>query len=140
MTETPQQVRSKRSDKNDVSVPLTIRVTYPQDWKAYNLAQSQEFETFNELLSHLVSNIKEPDQTRGRPRLSIREELYCAIQKVYSQLSSRRFASFYNYLGEKGLITHKPHFNVSSKLLNRPEVMQILQELLSFNGIATTIG
>lgn len=135
MTETPQQVRSKSSDKKDVSIPLTIRVSYPQDWKAYNLAQSQEFEIFNELLSDLVTNVEEPKQTRGRPKLSIKDEIFCAIQKVYSQLSSRRSTSFFVYSEEKGQITHKPHFNISSKVLNRPEVAVILQGLLSITAL-----
>ncbi len=135
MTETPQQARSKSSDKKDVSVPLTIRVTYPQDWKAYNLAQSREFKIFNELLSDLVSNIEEPNQRRGRPKLLIRDELFCTIQKVYSQLSSRRSASFYDYSEEKGQISHRPHFNTSSKVLNSHEITGILQRLLSITAL-----
>ena len=135
MTETPQQVRSKSSDKKDVLLPMTIRVTYPQNWKAYNLAQSQEFKIFNELLQDLVVDVEEPLQTKGRPRTSLRDELFCTIQKVYSQLSSRRSTSFFVYSEEKGQITHKPHFNISSKVLNRPEVAVILQGLLSITAL-----
>jgi transposase len=121
--------------RKDVSVPLIIRVTYPQDWKSYNLAQSQEFKLFNDLLSDLVSNVEEPTQSIGRPKLSLRDELFCTIQKVYSQLSSRRSASLLEYSKSKVQISHKPHFNVSSKVLNKQGVTQILQELLSLTAL-----
>jgi transposase len=131
MTETPQQVRSKSSDKKDVSLPMTIRVTYPQNWKAYNLAQSQEFKIFNELLQDLVVDVEEPLQTKGRPRTSLRDELFCTIQKVYSQLSVRRSASFIDSALLKGQIGYKPHFNISSRVLNRSKITEILQDLLA---------
>jgi hypothetical protein len=67
-----------------------VHLTYTQAWNAYNEAQKAEVNLFDELLKDLVKAIPEPEQTIGRPRLSIHETLFCAIQKVYSQLSSRR--------------------------------------------------
>ncbi len=131
MKEPPEQARNNNSHKRDVSVLMTIKVTYPQDWKAYNLAQTQEFRIFNELLSDLVSDVNEPLQSMGRPRTLLRDELFCTIQKVYSQLSVRRSASFLISALEKGQIVYKPHFNISSRVLNRPEITEILQDLLS---------
>ena len=65
-----------------------IHLTYAQAWDAYNAAQKSEIKLFDELLKDLVQAIPEPEQqTMGRPRLSIHENLFCAIQKVYSQLS-----------------------------------------------------
>ena len=49
-----------------------------------------EVKLFDELLKDLVKTIPEPEQTMGRPRIPLHESLFCAIQKVYSQLSSRR--------------------------------------------------
>ncbi|MCK9442434.1 MAG: SWIM zinc finger domain-containing protein [Methanothrix sp.] len=67
-----------------------VHLTYTQAWNAYNEAQKSEIKLFDELLKDLVKAIPEPEQTIGRPCLSIHETLFCAIQKVYSQLSSRR--------------------------------------------------
>ena len=72
------------------TVTEKVHLTYTQAWNAYNEAQKAEIKLFDELLKDLVKAIPEPEQTMGRPRLSLQETLFCAIQKVYSQLSSRR--------------------------------------------------
>ena len=117
--------------EGNVTITQTKRITYSQDWKAYNEAQNQEVRLFDELLSDLVSNVEEPPQIKGRPRLLLQDELFCAIQKVYSQLSSRRSASLFGFAESREQIEHAPHFNVSSKVLNREEITSILQSLLT---------
>ncbi len=47
------------------------RKTYPQDWKAYNAAQQHEKAELQSLLYELCRTIPEPEQYRGRPRLSL---------------------------------------------------------------------
>lgn len=69
------------------------RLTYKQNWPAYNAAQTQEKETFLRLLADLCGGVQEPERTFGRPRLPLREMLFCAAFKVYSTMSGRRFAS-----------------------------------------------
>lgn len=71
----------------------------------------------------------------GRPRLSIHETLFCAIQKVYSQLSSRRAFSLFQNATEKGQITHAPHFNAPSKLFNNEEMTPILYNLVTLSAL-----
>lgn len=92
-----------------------IPLTYKQAWRAYNDAQTNEVRQFDELLSDLVQNIEEPEQKMGRPRLSLREQAFCSIQKVYSQLSSRRASSLFRFAEEREQINHAPHFNAVSK-------------------------
>jgi len=99
-----------------------IRLTYKQAWNAYNEAQKAEVKLFDELLKDLVQAIPEPEQTMGRPRQSIHDTLFCAIQKVYSQLSSRRAYSLFQNAEEREQIEHAPHFNVPSKIFNNPEI------------------
>jgi len=82
---------------------------YAQDWSAYNEAQTSEMTLFNRLLRDLVESVAEPEYRFGRPRLSLREVLFCAIQKVYSQLSSRRVHSFYKNAVGEGLIEKAPY-------------------------------
>ena len=86
---------------------------------------------FDALLRDLVSGVKEPEQARGRPRLPLKNELFCAIQKVYSQLSSRRSASLFGFAESRDHISHAPHFNVSSKVLSREGITPILQDILT---------
>jgi hypothetical protein len=84
------------------TVTEKVHLTYAQAWNAYNEAQKAEVKLFDELLKDLVKAIPEPEQTRGRPRLSLQETLFCSIQKVYSQLSSRRAHSLFQNAVERG--------------------------------------
>jgi len=86
------------------TVTEKVHLTYAQAWNAYNEAQKAEVNLFDDLLKDLVKAIPEPEQTKGRPRLSLQETLFCAIQKVYSQLSSRRAHSLFHNATEKGQI------------------------------------
>jgi transposase len=112
----------------------TIKEVYAQDWKAYNNAQTKEIRLFDELLRDLVQNVQELEQVFGRPRLSLRETIFCAVQKVYSQLSSRRAHSLYKNAVEKEQISKAPHFNAVSKLLNKEELTLILHELIGITA------
>ena len=117
------------------TVTEKVHLTYTQAWNAYNAAQKAEVNLFDELLKDLVKAIPEPEQTIGRPRLSIHETLFCAIQKVYSQLSSRRAYSLFENATEKGQIEHTPDFNVPSKLFKNPEMTPILHELVTLSAL-----
>ncbi len=110
------------------------RPTYSQYWTAYNAAQTEEITLFDSLLSELVDSIEEPEQVMGRPRLPLKEQLFCAIQKVYSQLSSRRAESLYRNAEARGQIDHAPHFNTPSRLFNRADVTPVLQSLVTLSA------
>ena len=56
------------------------------------------------------------------------------MQKVYSQLSSRRAHSLYKNAVERAQLSKAPHFNAVSKLLNRTELTPILHELISITA------
>lgn len=107
-----------------------LRVTYKQDWSAYNAAQTREIALFDELLKDLVSVIEEPEQTIGRPRVPLQTSLFCSIQKVYSQLSLRRAHGIFQNAVDKAHLENAPHFNVPSKLLNRSDLTPILHDLI----------
>ncbi len=113
-------------------VEKVVRVTYSQNWKAYNKAQNEEIELFDELLKDLTENVEEEEQKTGRPRLSINEELFCSIQKVYSQLSSRRAHTLYRNAEEREQIIKAPSYNMVNKFLNREDITPILNHLLIF--------
>jgi hypothetical protein len=109
------------------TVTEKIHLTYSQAWNAYNEAQKAEVNLFDDLLKDLVKAIPEPGQTKGRPRLSLQETLFCAIQKVYSQLSSRRAHGLFHNAVEREQIGHAPNFNQPSILFRNPEITPILQ-------------
>jgi hypothetical protein len=112
-----------------------VHLTYSQAWNAYNAAQKAEVNLFDELLKDLVKAIPEPEQAMGRPRLSLHETFFCTIQKVYSQLSSRRAYSLFQNATEKGQIDHAPNFNVPSKLFNNIEITPILHKLVTLSAL-----
>ncbi len=72
------------------TITKTTRITYKQDWPAYNMAQTNEKHHFQSLLYDLCLGIEEPPQQMGRPRQSLRDMVFSAVCKVYSTVSTRR--------------------------------------------------
>ena len=69
------------------------RKTYPQDWRAYNGAQTHEKELFLYLLRELCDTVPQPLYTRGRPRLPLSDMLFSIGVKVFAKMSTRRVMS-----------------------------------------------
>lgn len=116
--------------KGNTTITQTKRITYKQDWANYRLSQTQEGRLFKELLKDLVQNISDPAYTFGRPKTSLREAVFCAIDKVYCMQSSRRAFSRYQEAESKAQITKAPSYNVINITLNKEETTPILKELL----------
>ena len=123
------------NDTPEGVVTEKVHLTYAQAWNAYNEAQKAEVNLFDDLLKDLVKAIPEPEQTNGRPRLSLQETMFCAIQKVYSQLSSRRAHSLFQNATERGQISRAPYFNAPSAFFNQPETTQILHKLVTLSAL-----
>ncbi len=73
------------------TVTKTTRVTYKQDWPAYNMAQTNEKTHFQELLYDLCQGIPEPPQHMGRPRKLLQDMIFSMAFKMYCAVSTRRF-------------------------------------------------
>jgi transposase len=116
-------------------VKVTKRVTYKQDWPAYNEAQTQEKALFQKLLHDLCSNIVEPMQGKGRPRLSYRDMIFAAAFKVYSTMSSRRFMTDLKEAQEKGYLEKAPHFNSIFNYLELECLTPILHQLIMVSAL-----
>lgn len=108
----------------------TPRKTYPQDWKAYNAAQTSEKEHFLILLHALCAGVEEPPQTNGRPRLPIADALFAVCYKIFSTVSGRRFMSDLRDAQAKGYINRTPHFNSIFNYLENPALTPILHDLI----------
>ncbi|MFA5929548.1 MAG: transposase [Candidatus Micrarchaeia archaeon] len=111
------------------------RISKPQAWAAYRQSQTNEVKMFDELLSDLVESIEEPAQDMGRPRVPLKSQAYCAIQKVYSQLSSRRAYSLYKHSESREQIGAAPSYNVVNVAMNRADLTPVLHELITLSAL-----
>jgi len=117
--------REERPDGTTV-VTKTTRVTYKQDWPAYNKAQTHETERFAELLHGLCRGIVQPPQAKGRPRLLLSDVVFGATFKVYSTVSGRRATSDLKAWQAKGYLARAPHYNSVFGYLDNPALTPIL--------------
>lgn len=114
----------------------TKRVTYRQDWPAYNAAQTQEKALFQSLLADLCRAIPEPTQGMGRPRLPYRDMVFSMAFKVYSTVSGRRFSCDLAAAYEHGYLSHVPHYNSIFRYFETPELTGILRTLIERASLA----
>jgi transposase len=115
---------------------MTVRkVTYTQDWAAYNAAQCEEKDRFMPMLADLCGTIPNPPQGRGRPRLPRSDMAFEAVARVYSGLSARRFDSDAREAHTKGLTDVDPHFNSVLRYLRDPEMTPILKGLVELSAL-----
>ncbi|TAL48052.1 IS4/IS5 family transposase [archaeon] len=124
----------KQTKNGKTTITKTVKVTYPQDWSAYNQAQTSETVTFMSLLHDMTKNVSQP-YVFGRPSLNLGEVVFCSAMKVYSTLSSRRTMMNYKTAFENGYISKIPHFNAVSKLLNKKELSDILLRLITVSSM-----
>lgn len=121
------------STSNDGTTTVTsesVRVSYPQDWHAYNLAQTTEKAHFQSLLRGLCDGIVQPPQTSGRPRLPLSDAIYGCAMKVYTTVSGRRATTDIRECESKGLVDHAPHYNSIFNYLQRPELTPLFKALI----------
>ena len=97
-----------------------LRLTYAQEWSAYNKAQCSEKPLFMKLLAGLCEQIEQPEYKFGRPMLSLADMVFCSVFKVYSLYSGRRFSGDVKIAVEKEYIDKVPHFNSVFNYLKKP--------------------
>jgi len=117
------------------TVKVTKRVTYKQDWPAYNEAQTNEKALFQSFLHDLCGLIVEPEQKKGRPRLSYRDMIFSAAFKVYCGMSSRRFITDLNEAHGKGYVSKVPHFNSIFNYLELKSLTPLLRDLITHSSL-----
>jgi transposase len=103
------------------------------NWPIYNRAQKEEGRLFPVLLRELCAGVAESERDphkAGRPRIPLRDQIFCAIQKVHSGFSCRRSHGNRVAAAEKGQIGSVPHWGMTSDLLCRSEVNAALLDML----------
>lgn len=111
------------------------RVTYSQDWTAYNAAQCEEKRRFMELLADLCAGVPQPEQAMGRPKMLMSDMVFASAFKVYSLFSSRRVTSDLHEAHKKGFVTRPAHFNTVSKYMSLPDMTPVLMDLVTAAGL-----
>jgi transposase len=117
--------------RETVSVTKTVRRTYPQNWPAYNAAQTNEKDKFMVLLHDLCEGLPEPEQKRGRPRLPVSDAVFTAVMKVYTTASARRSMSDLREAHQRGYISKLPCHNSVLNALESAEMTPILRSLIT---------
>jgi transposase len=96
--------------------------TYKQDWPLYNLAQQTEKHRFQAMLFDLCQGVEETARAKmGRKPTLLRDMIFAAALKVYTTVSSRRFACDLSDAHERGYL---------SKLMNSVSVNAYLEDEL----------
>ena len=113
----------------------TMRVTYGQDWPAYNAAQTHEQELFGQLLRELCDAIPQPPQRMGRPRLPLSDMVFAAGTKVYSTMSGRRAMTDVRNAQANYQLDKTPSFNSILGYLKKPEMAPLLKALIERSAL-----
>jgi hypothetical protein len=72
---------------------------------------------------------------KGRPPIAISDALFCAVFKIYSTMSARRFTSDLCDAQDKGYIDKVPHFNSVLNTLENPEMFDVLVSLIEQSSL-----
>ncbi len=115
----------------ETTIAKSIRVTYKQQWPAYNAAQTTEQDHVATLLRDLCSGIQQPTAKHtGRPRLPLANVVFGAILKVYGTMSGRRAQSDLRACKSNGLVDVVPHYNSVFRAFEDASVTPILKALV----------
>jgi transposase/predicted nucleic acid-binding Zn finger protein len=123
-------IQRETNERGETTVTETVRVTYAQDWPAYNAAQTHEKEHVATLLADLCSAIDNGVQKRGRPRLLLSDGVFSAVMKVYGTTSGRRAMTDMREYEAKGLISKALCYNSVFNVLENKAVTPILRRMI----------
>jgi len=111
-------------------VTKTMRITYTQEWAAYDAAQTHEQEKFVMLLRDLCNGIPQPEYRFGRPRLPLADVVFGLVFKSYTTMSGRRFMSDIREAATKELVSKSASFASHARYLENPELTPLLKALI----------
>jgi transposase len=113
-----------------------VKMTYSQNWTAYNAAQCNEKEQFLKLLFDLCAGIEQPaGATTGRPRLPLADMVFSVVQKAYVGSSARRLSCDLRDAKERGFIDSAPSFNSVLNYQRDAALTQVLVDLVELSAL-----
>jgi transposase len=128
-------IKRQIDEEGKITQTKGVRITYGQDWKAYNKSQTNEKLVFMRLLKDLCENIEQPTYKFGRPTLPYADMLFSMAYKVYSTFSGRRFMSDLKIANEMNLLEQLPHYNSMFNFFNKKELTPILEQLIQVSSL-----
>src|SRR5437763_10118099 len=123
----------RESDGEKVTWSKTVKVTYSQNWSAYNAAQQDEKRMVLTMLADLCRLIPQPPQQTGRPRLPMADMAFAAVYKTYAGSSARRFTTDLRDAQAAGLIDKAPHFNSVLHYMRDTNLTTALRQLVEIS-------
>lgn len=127
-------IREEIDNEGKVKQTKGIKITYSQDWKAYNHSQTNEKLFFMKLLKDLCENVEQPAYKFGRPTLPISDMLFASALKIYSTFSLRRFMSDFKIAKEMSLVSTICNYSNISYFMQREELTNILKDLIQISS------
>lgn len=114
------------------------RVSYPQNWSAYNASQINEKSLFMKFLSDLCDNIENkviPMGKAGRHNLPLKDMVFSSALKVYTTFSLRRFISDMKIAKEKGFVNNVCSYSSVSNYMRSSSLTPILHDLIMLSSM-----
>jgi transposase len=128
-------LKKEIDQEGNTIITETVKKTYPQNWRAYNISQTTEKERFMELLSDITGRIRQPAYTFGRPKNYLGDVIFSMVFKVYSTFSGRRFAIDLKTALEKGYINKITPYNTMFDYFKKPELTPILTQMVTLTSL-----
>lgn len=105
------------------------RITYSQNWPAYNAAQCDEKHRVQLPLRGLCDGIVQPPhEGRSRKPALLADVVYAATMKVYDTMSGRRSTGDVQACAERGLVSKAPAYNALFKYAERADRVPLNSE------------
>ena len=117
---------------------VTKKVSYTQNWKAYDHAQIYQKELFMQLLQDVCSRVPQPEYTFGRPKLPLSDMVFLSALKVFSTFSLRRFLADAEIAKERGYIEKVPTYVSVAHYMENPDVTPVIKELIKLTSLPLT--
>lgn len=127
------QRRSETMADGSAKIVETLKVTYRQDWPAYNLAQTHEKQHAMEMLRALCDGIVEPprERKRGNQPLSVKDRVFAMVAKVYCGMSTRRNDTDTREHAAKGYLERPISYNAIIDAMDDASLTPILMALIT---------
>jgi transposase len=113
------------------------KLTYSQDWTAYNQAKTKEKTISMHLLTELLDIVGEPKRFKiqGRPSFQFKEKIICMFIYSFSQFSSRKTIADIEMAKRLKLISKTPHFNSVLNMFKEGCMNRKLLELVEITSL-----
>lgn len=127
---------TQKDHYGNTTVTKTTRVTYSQEWSAYDRSQTTEKDEFMKLLDDLCAGVEQPTKAgAGRPSHPLRDMVFASAMKVYTTFSLRRFVSDMRTAQERGYILKTPHYSRLARYMRDPKLTPILERMVKITSL-----